>query len=141
MTEAERKLWALLRRNQLGVKFRRQVPLGPYVVDFYCANAKLVVELDGSQHYTENGEQEDKERDAHLREMGQAVVRYSDVEFLQNEDGVVQDILERVKARIGGDSDPPVPLSGIPPASGILKSGIVPLGGGRGQAMVPGNRL
>jgi very-short-patch-repair endonuclease len=66
MTEAERKLWALLRGNQLGVRFRRQVPFGSYVVDFYCPAAKLVVELDGSQHYTDNGRQEDEERDTYL---------------------------------------------------------------------------
>lgn len=106
MTEAERKLWWLLRKNQLGVRFRRQVPFPRYVVDFYCAQAKLVVELDGSQHYTEKGRREDEERDAYLRQIGQSVVRYSDIEFLQNQDGVIQDILERVKARVGRDLDP-----------------------------------
>ncbi len=48
MTDAERKLWSGLRMNQLGVKFRRQVLLGPYVVDYFSAKAKLVIELDGS---------------------------------------------------------------------------------------------
>jgi very-short-patch-repair endonuclease len=106
MTEAERRLWALLRKNQLGVRFRRQVPFERYVVDFYCAEAKLVVELDGSQHFTDSGRKEDEVRDAHLRELGQAVVRYSDIEFLQNEHGVIQDIFDQVKARVGRDLDP-----------------------------------
>jgi very-short-patch-repair endonuclease len=106
MTEAERKLWALLREKQLGVKFRRQVPFAPYVVDFYCPEAKLVVELDGGQHKTDKGRREDEERDARLREIGQVVVRYSDLEFLQNQDGVIQDIFQHVKARVGRDLDP-----------------------------------
>jgi very-short-patch-repair endonuclease len=106
MTDAERKLWALLRRNQLGVRFRCQVPFGPYVVDFYCVKAKLVIELDGSQHYTDLGRQKDAERDNYLRGIGQDVARYSDIELLQNEDGVMQDIFEQVKARVGGLKDP-----------------------------------
>jgi very-short-patch-repair endonuclease len=106
MTEAERKLWSLLRRNQLGVRFRRQVPFGRYVVDFYCAEAKLVVELDGSQHYTHSGRQKDEKRDTYVRQTGQEVVRYPDTEFLQNENGVIQDIFEHVKARVGRDLDP-----------------------------------
>jgi very-short-patch-repair endonuclease len=106
MTDAERKLWALLRRNQLGVRFRRQVPFGPYVVDFYCAKAKLVLELDGSEHCTNIGREDDSQRDDSLRETGQQVVRYSDIEFLQNEDGVMQDIVEQVKVRAGRVLDP-----------------------------------
>jgi len=99
MTDAERKLWSLLRRDQLGVKFRRQVPLGPYVIDFYCVKAKLVVELDGGQHYSDAGTRNDVERDEHLREMGQEVVRYSNMDIIQNEDGVLQDIIEHVRQR------------------------------------------
>jgi very-short-patch-repair endonuclease len=106
MTDAERKLWSLLRRNQLGVKFRRQVPLGPYVVDFYCVKARLIVELDGSQHYSSEGVRNDVERDEYLRAMGQEVVRYSNMDVLQNEDGVVQDITEHVKLRSALVSDP-----------------------------------
>lgn len=106
MTDAERRLWALLRRNQLGVRFRRQVPFGPYVVDFYCAKAKLVVELDGSQHYSTRGIQDDIQKDEYLHGIGQQVVRYSDIEFLQNEDGVMQDIFEQVNARVGRILDP-----------------------------------
>ena len=106
MTDAERKLWSLLRNNQLGVKFRRQVPFGPHVIDFYCAQARLVIELDGSQHYSIDGIQNDLERDDYLREMGQEVMRYSNTEILQNEDGVLQDISEHVKLRLGLHSDP-----------------------------------
>lgn len=55
MTEAEKKFWPLVRNNRLGVKFRRQVPIGPYIIDFFCFSAKLAVELDGGQHYTTEG--------------------------------------------------------------------------------------
>ena len=99
MTDAERKLWSLLRGNQLGVKFRRQVPFGRYVVNFYCPKAKLVIELDGSQHHAIKAVRDDTERDAYLRRLGHKVLRYSNIEILQNEDGVLQDILEHVRTR------------------------------------------
>ncbi|MGC9237589.1 MAG: endonuclease domain-containing protein, partial [Thiomonas sp.] len=50
LTEAERLLWNRLRNQQLGVKFRRQAPIGPYIVDFLCPQARLIIELDGGQH-------------------------------------------------------------------------------------------
>jgi very-short-patch-repair endonuclease len=106
MTDAERKLWSILRRQQLGVKFRRQVPIGQYVVDFYCIKAKLVIELDGSQHYSEKGIQHDAERDDYLHGIGCQVIRYSNYEILENEDGVMQNIFEHVKLRISKFLDP-----------------------------------
>jgi very-short-patch-repair endonuclease len=99
VTEAERKLWSFLRMKQLGVKFRRQVPFGPYVLDFFCAKAKLAVELDGGQHYTMMGNRKDIARDHYLREIGLEVLRYSGVEFLQNQDAVLEDVFDRVKDR------------------------------------------
>ena len=106
MTDAERKLWSAIRMNQLGVKFRRQVPLGPYVLDFFSAKAKLVIELDGSQHLTTEGMRKDATRDNYLRSIGLEVIRYSDTEFLQNQDGVLEDIFERAQNRTGRFSDP-----------------------------------
>jgi very-short-patch-repair endonuclease len=97
MTDAERKLWSLLRNNRLGVKFRRQVPYGPYILDFYCVKARLVVELDGSQHYTPEGRQRDAIRDAYLRNDGLEVVRFLNDEVFVNEEGVEQVISERVQ--------------------------------------------
>jgi very-short-patch-repair endonuclease len=96
MTDAERKLWSLLRSNQLGVKFRRQAPFGPYILDFLCIKAKLDVELDGSQHYTDTGRRRDARRDEYLRSNGLKVLRFSVVEFLQNPDGVLQAIYEHI---------------------------------------------
>ena len=97
MTEAERKLWSLLRNNRLGVKFRRQVPYGPYILDFYSVKAHLVVELDGSQHYTPEGKRRDAKRDAYLRSDGLEVLRFLNDEVFANEEGVEQVIYEKVQ--------------------------------------------
>jgi len=97
MTDAERKLWSLLRGNRLGVKFRRQVPYGPYILDFYCVKARLVIELDGSQHYTPEGRRRDARRDAYLRSDGLEVLRFLNEEVFVNEEGVEQVIFERVQ--------------------------------------------
>jgi len=78
MTIAERKLWARIRKKQLnGHKFLRQRPIGNYIVDFYCPKAKIVIELDGEQHYSEKGLIRDKERDAYLNSLGLNVLRFS----------------------------------------------------------------
>lgn len=98
MTDAERKLWSLLRNNRLGAKFRRQVPYGRYILDFYCVKAHLVIELDGSQHYTPVGRRRDAKRDAYLRNDGLAVLRFSNYEVISNGEGVEQVIHERIQA-------------------------------------------
>ncbi len=97
MTIAEKRLWSLVRNNRLGVKFRRQVPFGPYIVDFFCFSAKLVVELDGGQHYREEGKEYDLRRDEYLVARGLTVLRFSNEEFLTNQDAVRQVIQERVR--------------------------------------------
>ena len=96
MTDAGRKLWSRLRNNQLGVHFRREVPQGPYYCDFLCLSRKLVVEVDGSQHYTAQGLAHDEKRDAYLKKLGYDVLRVSDRDVLTNIDGVMQTIYERV---------------------------------------------
>jgi very-short-patch-repair endonuclease len=96
MTEAEKKFWSLVRDNRFGVKFRRQVPFGPYIVDFSCFSAKLVVELDGGQHYTREGREYDFHRDHFLQAHGVTVLRFSNKEFLLNQEGVMQVIWESV---------------------------------------------
>jgi very-short-patch-repair endonuclease len=98
MTEAERKLWRLLRHNQLGVHFRRQVPFGSYILDFFCFQAKLVIELDGSQHYyAKAGSVSDSKRDTYLKNQGLTVLRFNNKEFLRNPDAVVQAIYEYIQ--------------------------------------------
>ncbi len=95
-TEAEALLWRRLRDRQLaGAKFRRQVPIGPYVADFVCYASKLVVELDGGQH-AENVEA-DTTRTAWLEDRGFRVLRFWNHDVLANPDGVLERILEALR--------------------------------------------
>lgn len=94
LTECERLLWKRLRNRQLsGFKFRRQHPLPPYVLDFYCAELGLAVELDGGQHYDEAGLTKDRRRTDYLRQQGLEVLRFSNLDVLQNLDGVLAELL------------------------------------------------
>jgi very-short-patch-repair endonuclease len=95
MTPAEKKLWSLLRNNNLGAKFRRQVPYGHYILDFYCVKARLVLEVDGDQHFTPEGKRRDAVRDAILRRDGLEVLRLRNDEVLSNELGVELLIYEK----------------------------------------------
>ncbi len=86
-TDTEQAAWCLLRSTKFkGFKFRRQHPLGPYIVDFYCAQRRLIVELDGSVHAQASQARRDSRRDAHLKKMGYVVLRFSN--------GVVQEAPE-----------------------------------------------
>jgi very-short-patch-repair endonuclease len=91
-TKPEETLWSILSRRQLGgLKFRRQHPIEPYIVDFYCASANLVIELDGDSH---NGRLEyDEARDERLRSLGVRVIRILNHEVLSNLEGVAEMIL------------------------------------------------
>ena len=82
-TNSENALWHLLRaRRFAGVKFRRQHPCGRYVLDFYCAQHRLAIELDGGQHYEEPGQAYDERRNEYLRARGITVLRFgSDLVF------------------------------------------------------------
>ena len=83
MTPHERKLWYLFLRNY-PIKIYKQRIIGSFIVDFYCHRAKLVIEIDGSQNYEENGIAYDKERSAYLQSLGLKVVRYSNREITWN---------------------------------------------------------
>ncbi len=92
MTKEERHLWYdFLKLQPFTVK--RQKIIGRYIVDFYIAAYKLVIELDGTQHYLEKGIEEDAERDKYLNELGIKVLRYSNLDVNKNFEGVRQDIL------------------------------------------------
>lgn len=93
-SDAERKLWHLLRdRRLMGFKFRRQVPIGGYVVDFYCHEAQLGVELDGGQHNDDEGIAYDDGRSKSLaRSNGVRIIRYWNPDVLTNTDVVLEDI-------------------------------------------------
>lgn len=100
MTDAELLLWARLRKKQVKrVQFYRQKPLGNYIVDFYCPAANLVVEVDGGQHYTEEGKMKDRERGTYLASLDLKVLRFSNVDVLKEIDAVLQVIWENVEVR------------------------------------------
>jgi very-short-patch-repair endonuclease len=93
MTDAEILLWSKIKGKQLkGVQFYRQKIIGRYIVDFYCAAAKLVIEVDGGQHYTDDGRTKGAIRDAYIKSLGLKVLRYSDIDVLKNIEGVVENI-------------------------------------------------
>ncbi|MBQ8213544.1 MAG: endonuclease domain-containing protein [Clostridia bacterium] len=99
MTREERHLWYDF-LNTYPIRFRRQKILGKYIVDFYCAEAKLVVELDGSQHYTEEGLRNDNERTAFLRGYDLEVLRISNEEINRNFDNICEYIDHVVERRV-----------------------------------------
>ena len=100
-TDAEKLLWSRLRGKQiLGVTFNRQKPIGRYIVDFYSFAAKLVVELDGSQHYEANAMANDLERTKVLESLGLKVIRFANSEVFENLNGVVSVILKEVEMRV-----------------------------------------
>ena len=93
-TQTEGFLWSVLRGRRLGDwKWKRQVPRGPYIVDFYCAEANLAVELDGSQHRAPNAMAYDARRTVYLESLGVRVLRIESGEVFLNLDGVCRDIL------------------------------------------------
>ena len=124
MTDAERKLWSGLRGERLGVKFRRQHPLGRYIADFACLDPKLIVELDGSQHA--NQQDYDQRRDAFLKAQGFEVMRFASNEALQNPEGVRVVILECLQRLMNERADAPIPAfpqRGKEPAPALPQSG------------------
>jgi len=93
-TPQETVLWSRLRSKQLGYKFRRQHSIGKYIVDFYCLEKRLIIELDGSQHIDS---EYDKERDKYLNSLGFKVLRFWDNDVDNNLEGVLLKILENLK--------------------------------------------
>ena len=97
MTDAENLLWTRLRRKQLkDYQVYRQRIIGNYIVDFYCPKADLIIEIDGGQHYTDEGINEDKARDDYMRGQGFKVLRFSDREVFENLNEVIARIYENL---------------------------------------------
>src|SRR5215510_5314834 len=92
-TEAERIIWSALRAHRMhGASFRRQTPIGPYIVDFICHAAGLVIEIDGGQHFESAHERRDARRDAFLGTKGFRILRFSNHDVMTNRDGVFEAI-------------------------------------------------
>jgi len=108
-TDAERVLWFHVRDRRLnGLKFKRQVPIDKYIVDFCCAEARLIVELDGGKHAT----RDETNRTAVLEAMGHLVLRFWNNDVLQNTEGVLEEILNTA------DRHPQKPPHPVPLPSG-----------------------
>jgi len=115
MTDAERKLWSVLRNRKLnGAKFRRQQPLGPYIADFVCQECRLIIEADGGQH-ADNAS--DARRTAFLESVGYRVLRFWNNDILTNLDGVAEAIAKELStphpARASRESPSPSRGEGI----------------------------
>ncbi len=110
MTNAEQRLWCCLRGKQIdGFKFRKQHPVGRYVLDFYCPARKLAIELDGGQHNTPEGRDKDERRSEWLKQQQITVIRFWNNEVVENLEGV----LTRIWAVLQGvASSPPLPSTG-----------------------------
>ena len=108
MTDAEKLLWSRVKMKQLsGHQFYRQKIIGDFIVDFYCHKAKLVIEIDGGEHYSGRKALTDKSRDSYFASLGLKVFRFSNLEVLKNTDNVLEQIF----------------LSSNPPESPFTKGG------------------
>ena len=97
-TDAEKRLWFRLRAHRLnGASFRRQFPIGFYIVDFVCLEARLILELDGGQHADS---QRDKVRDTWLKSQNFAILRFWNHDVLRNTDGVIEQIVLALNTRL-----------------------------------------
>ncbi|MDD7194819.1 MAG: endonuclease domain-containing protein [Oscillospiraceae bacterium] len=106
MTKEERHLWYDFLK-ELPVNFNRQKVIGNYIVDFYCAKAKIVIELDGSQHYFDEGREKDLKRDRFLSSLGLTVLRYSNYDVNNSFESVCQDIFNNLVLKKAIDSPSP----------------------------------
>jgi len=96
-TDSERALWNILRNKQMsGYKFFRQYGVGPYIVDFYCPTLKIVIEVDGGQHYSEEGMVNDRQREEFLKRAGINVIRFNNLDVLKNIEGVFESIQKQL---------------------------------------------
>jgi very-short-patch-repair endonuclease len=99
-TDSEYHLWTHLKGRQFqGIQFYRQKPIGNYIVDFYAPKAKLVIEIDGSQHLEQKGIEEDHKRDRVLMKLGLRVIRFSSRDVLLQTEAVLEDIFSAIAER------------------------------------------
>ncbi len=97
LTDAEKLLWSKIRKRQTkGYQFNRQKPVGDYIVDFYCDKARLVMEIDGGQHYEERNIEADRKREKFLKSLGLRIMRFTNLDVLQNIDSVVEKIRKEI---------------------------------------------
>ncbi len=99
MTEPEKRLWFRLRSRQLrSLKFHRQHGIGPYIVDFYCPDKGVIIEVDGDTHAAGQQRVRDVQRDRYLRALGLRIIRYTNQEIMRNLEGVLEDLCGKISA-------------------------------------------
>ena len=127
MTRAERIIWRAVRAHRLnGAGFRRQTPIGPFIVDFVSHAAMLIIEIDGGQHFEDVHEARDAARDAYLRGKGYRVLRFNNHEVMTNREGV----LTTIASVLGEAAAPSLPSPGISAFTRVFDA----LCGGGGEA-------
>lgn len=99
LTKAEIVLWSRLKGRQLGHKFRRQYGIGPYIVDFFCKELRLVVEVDGEEHLEDDWRERDIGRQKYIESHFIQFIRFSNDEVLEDTDGVIERLLDFIKTR------------------------------------------
>ena len=106
LTDTERLIWNALRAHRMkGASFRRQTPIGPYVADFVCHSACLVIEIDGGQHFEVEHRKRDERRDAFFASKGYRVLRFNNYDVMTNRQGV----LETIAAALDNAPSPTLP--------------------------------
>ncbi len=106
LTDAERIIWNAIRAHRMhGTSFRRQTPIGPFIVDFVCHSAPVIIEIDGGQHYETENIKRDAQREAFLASKGYRILRFNNHEVMTNREGV----LETIAAAIVEAPSPPLP--------------------------------
>ena len=101
LTDGEVRIWVGLKGKPEGLHFRKQHPIGPYIVDFYCSKAKLVIEIDGEAHDREDNPQRDERRTRYLENLGLEVLHIPGDEAMWNSDEVVLGILALARTKAG----------------------------------------
>ena len=110
MTPPERYLWKYLRSRQIhGLKFRCQHGIGPYIVDFYCPEKAVAIEIDGDTHTEEGQKIKDKQKEEYFSALNIRLIRYTNRDVLQNLEGVIEDMLEEL---IRSSTSPTPPYKG-----------------------------
>jgi very-short-patch-repair endonuclease len=111
ITEPENILWQRIRNKSLGTKFRRQHGIGRYIVDFYCQEYALIIELDGDSHFTDEAQEYDQQRDLFMENLGIETLRFTNQDVMKNIEGVLLIILEKINLKRPHPS-PPLPREG-----------------------------
>ena len=100
LTSSERKLWEHLSNSQLGVRFKAQHPVSNYIVDFYCHKAKLIIEIDGDSHFSDDSSSKDAERTNEIEKLGLKVIRFTNEQVFKNIGAVIEEIQRELKERL-----------------------------------------